>query len=143
MGTKRYTPSNLKSVSFQLTGLDDMVKRIRDAGNNIEAVVAEAVEAGAAPVYQDIKAWVEKHKLTGATEKGLTLSEVKRDGGRIWVEVGISTEDAPLAWHAVFVEYGTPTMKADPGIRPAFSGNRAKVRTIQKKILVKGGVPTA
>jgi len=141
MATKRYTPSNLKSVSFELTGLDDMVKRIQEAGNNIEKVVSEAVEAGAVPVYNDLKAWVEKHKLTGATAKGLTLSEVKKDGGRIWVEIGISTEDAPLAWHAVFVEYGTPKMKADPGIRPAFSGNRAKVRTIQKKILVKGGIP--
>lgn len=136
------TPSNLRTVRFELSGLDEYLEKIRAAGRNVEEVAAEAVRASVQPIYQDLKDWVDDHKLTGATAKGLTVSDIKREGGRIYVELGIDTTDAPLAWHAVFVEYGTPKVPADPGIRLAFQDNKARVRTIQKKILVRGGIPT-
>lgn len=135
------TPSNLQTIRFEVTGFDEYLKKIQAAGRNVEEVAAQAVKASVQPIYQDLKDWIDDHKLTGATAKGLSVSDIKREGGRIFVELGIDTTDAPLAWHAVFVEYGTPKVPADPGIRLAFNDNKARVRTIQKKILVRGGIP--
>jgi len=136
------SPSNLKTIKFNLKGTTELLKKIEKAGNNIERVVAHALEESAKPIYQDLDIWTAEHALTGATRKGMNLSNVVKSGNRFYVEVGIDTNKGPLAWHAVFVEYGSPTQKADPGIRKAFEGNKARVRTIQKRILVEGGIPT-
>lgn len=139
--SKLLTPSNLKSVRFELKGLDEYLKKIQNSGSNIEEAVTKAIEESAKPIHEDIKAWAEKHELTGATLKGVTLSEVQQDGNKFFIDVGIDTNKSPQSYHAVFVEYGTPTQPADPGIRNAFSQNKNKVKNIQKDILTKEGIP--
>jgi HK97 gp10 family phage protein len=69
------------------------------------------------------------------------LSDVQRDGNKFYVEVGIDENKSKNSWHGVFVEYGTPTQPADPGIRTSFISNKNKVKNIQKKVLAQGGVP--
>lgn len=142
MSRKLLTPSNLKAVSFELSGLDELLKRVQAAGNNVDDAVKEAVKHGGIPVYEDIKAWAEKHELTGTTLQGVALSEVQHNGNYFYVEIGIDDAQSEGAWHAVFVEYGTPHQAADPGIRNAFSQNKGKVKKIQKNILIKEGIPT-
>jgi HK97 gp10 family phage protein len=135
------TPSNLKLAKLELSGLDEYLKKIQAAGNNVDEAVKKAVEASCYPVNSYIKDWAEEHKFTGETLKGVKTSEIKQDGNYIYAEVGIDTTDAPTAWHAVFVEYGTPTQSADPGIRNAFDKNKSLVKGIQKDVLAKAGVP--
>jgi len=135
------TPSNLKSVRFDLKGLDEYLKKVEASGRNVEEAVKKAITESGKPIYEDIKAWAEKHKLTGATLEGVKMSPVKQDGNYIYIEIGIDTTESKNAWHAVFVEYGTPTQPADPGIRTAFSGNKNKVKKIQKEVLTKEGMP--
>lgn len=139
--SKLLTPSNLKSVRFELKGLDEYLKKIQEVGGNAEEAVSKAIEESAKPIYDDIRAWAEKHKLTGATLKGVAMSEVQREGNKFYVDVGIDTSKSENAWHAVFVEYGTPHQAADPGIRTAFAGNKSKVKKIQKDVLTKAGMP--
>lgn len=128
-------------VRMQLSGLEEYLENLKRAGANIDEVVSEAIYESAKPIEADIRAWAEKHKRTGAVLEGVELTPVQREGDRLFVEVGVSTEKNPHAWHAAFVEYGTPKMKADPGIWPAFNKNKAKVRRIQREILQRGGVP--
>ncbi len=135
------TPSNLKAVRFEISGLEEYLKKIQAAGASIDEVVTEAVEQSGHPIYEDILDWAAKHELTGATKKGVAISGVQKDGNRYYVEVGIDTSKSKYAWHAVFVEYGTPTQAADPGIRRAFQSNRRKVISIQKRILKERGIP--
>jgi HK97 gp10 family phage protein len=141
MGSKTLTPSNLRFARFELKGLDEYLARVQTAGNNVDDAVAEAVKESAKPILKDIEEWANKHKLTGATEKGVDLSDVQKEGNQTFVDVGINTEKSPGAWHAVFVEYGTPTQAADPGIRKAFSDNKSKVKKIQKEVLAREGIP--
>jgi HK97 gp10 family phage protein len=141
MGKKLLTPSNLKAVRFELSGLDEYLKRVQAAGNNVDDAVKKAVKAGSKPVYEDIKAWAEKHKFTGTTLKGVSVSDAQQSGNFIFVEVGIDSNVEYNAWHAVFVEYGTPAQPADPGIRTAFAQNKSKVKKIEKNILMKEGIP--
>ena len=133
------TPSNLKAVKFTITGLEEYLKNIEAAGNSVDAAVMEALEESAKPIYEDIEAWAKKHKLTGATLEGIVMSEVKRDGNYFYVEVGIDSDKNYGAWHAVFVEYGTPKMRADPGIRRAYSSNKSKVKKLQQQIFERKG----
>ena len=135
------TPSNLKTVRFNLTGLEEYLKEVQSVGNNVEEAVREALEESAKPIYAVIKTWAKKHELTGATLEGLIMTKVIQDGNYFYVEVGIDSRIKYTAWHAVFVEYGTPKMPADPGIRRAFSDNKGKVRRIQKQIFEKKGMP--
>jgi HK97 gp10 family phage protein len=133
-------PSSTK-VSFRVTGLEEYLEKIQKIGGNMETLVGEAIEASAQPIANDIRKWAEKHKRTGAALEGVDISPIQRDGDQIFVEVGINTKKKKSAWHIVFVEYGTPRMAADPGIRPAFKKNKVKVKNIQQEILQKGGVP--
>lgn len=135
------TPSNLKTVKLKVDGIEEYLEKIKKAGGDIVETVKEAIGESAKPIHEDIRIWAEKHKMTGATLKGVSLDEVKVEGNDIYVDVGIDTTLSPLSWHAVFVEFGTPKQAADPGIRPAFDNNKSKVKKIQKTILAKGGVP--
>lgn len=131
-------------IKFELTGFEAYLERLKKAGADIDVVVSKAIAESVKPIEKDILSWAEKHKLTGATLKGVEVSKIKRSGGFIYAEVGIdvsgNSAENPNAWHAVFVEYGTPTNPADPGVRTAFISNKSKVKRIQKKILEEGGI---
>ena len=134
------TSSNLKFARFELKGLDEYLKKIQEAGENIDEAVEEAVDESTKPIYADIEKWAKKHELTGATLKGVAKTDVQKEGNMFFSEVGIDTTHSKAAWHAVFVEYGTPKIPADPGIRPAF--NKSRIKKIQKQVLSKKGIPT-
>jgi HK97 gp10 family phage protein len=127
-------------MSITVRGLDEMLERVKKTGANMDGLVSEALEQGAELVSRDIKAWAEKHKRSGRVLGGVFKSGVLRSGDFLHVKVGISDEQSKGAWHATFVEYGTPRAKADPGIRPAFKRNKTRIRELQKKALERGGV---
>ena len=133
--------SRRTKVIFSVSGLEEYLEKIQKTGDNMDELVGKALMASAQPVYNDIRKWAEKHKRTGATLEGVDVSPVKKDGGFLYVDVGLNTAKNKDAWHAVFVEYGTPRKPAEPGIRPAFKKNQAKVKRIQRELLSKGGVP--
>lgn len=135
------TPSNLRTVRFELKGFEEYLEKIQQVGGNLEECVSKSIEESAKPIYEDIKSWAEKHKRTGQVLEGVSMSGVQKEGNNFFVEVGIDTNKSPDAWHAVFTEYGTPTQPADPGIRTAFDSNKKKVKNIQKRILAQGGMP--
>jgi HK97 gp10 family phage protein len=128
--------------SFKLTGVEEYLKKINEAGNNIDNAVKEAIKESAQPILEDMKAGAERHKRTGAVVEAVEVTEIKQDGNFIYVEIGVNEEKAKAgAWHAVFQEYGSPTFEKDPFIRPAFDNNKNDVKKIQRKVLKKWGVP--
>lgn len=138
------TPSNLKSIRFELKGINEYLEKVQAAGNDIDLAVREAVVESAKPIYDDIGQWAEKHAPDNrdpTTLKGVNMSDPKRDGNYNSVDIGIDSNQEYNAWHAVFVEYGTPTNTADPGIRRAFESNKSRVKKIQREVLGKWGVP--
>ncbi len=135
------TPSNLKSVKFELSGLDEYLAKIQAAGNNIDEACEAAIVASAQPIYDDIKTGAERHVRTGTTLAGVDLSNPIREGNKVFVEVGINENKSKGARHIVFTEYGSPTNPPDPFIRTAFTSNKAKVKKLQREILKARGVP--
>jgi|GEM_PF-6996082 len=141
MATKLLTPSNLKSIRFELSGLDEYAKAVQVAGNKVDEAIADAIEEIKEGIKDDIDSWAKEHENSGAVMRSVDATEVKQDGNYIYSDVGINSDKDYLGWHAVFVEYGTPRMPADPGIRNAFEWWRRKSKKIYKKHLEKRGVP--
>lgn len=129
------------SIRFQASGLEKYAKKVNAAARNIDQAAKKAVKESAAPIHDDIEAWAEKHKRTGIMMEGVSTSDVEQDGNYIHAFVGIDDDKSSGAWHAVFVELGTPTQPADPGIRTAFEKNKSKVKKIQREILKREGIP--
>jgi HK97 gp10 family phage protein len=146
MGSKLLTPSNLRFGSFKLSGIDEYLKKIEAMGRNVDEAVNEAIKESARPIQNEITYWAAMHSnpefTTGAVLKGSVASPVQRDGNFIYVDVGIDTSKSINSWHAVFIEYGSPTQSPDPGIRRAFESYKNDVKKIQRKVLKKWGVPT-
>lgn len=128
--------------TFKLTGVEEYLKKVQSAGNNIENAVKEAIKESAKPVLDDMKNGAERHRRSGEVVEAIEQSEVKQEGNFIYTEIGVNEDKAKEgAWVAVFQEYGSPTFPKDPFIRPAFDNNKSKVKSIQRKVLKKWGVP--
>lgn len=84
----------------------------------------------------------EPHRRTGKVVEAIEISDIKQDGNFIYAEIGINEEKAKDGgWVAVFQEYGSPTFKKDPFIRPAFDNNKSRVKSIQRSVLKRWGMP--
>lgn len=137
--------SNLgtKHIPFKVSGMEEYLKKIADLGKNVDTVIAEAIHYSAQPIHDDISMWASRNSgvsgTTGTVKRGVLPAEVEQIGNEISQEIGVSGEAE--SWHAVFVEYGSPKQKADPGVRKAFESNLSKVKARQKKVLIEAGVP--
>lgn len=133
--------TNSRSIRLDVSGVEDYLARVAAAGRSVDEAVKMALHESAAPILSDIEKWAEKHKLTGTVVAGVSLADPKQYGNEIVVQVGIDDEKSPGAWHATFVECGTPTNTADPGIRLSFEKNKSKVKKIQRDVLKREGMP--
>lgn len=141
--------------TFKLTGVEEYLKKVQEAGNNIDDAVKEAIKESAKPILDEMKSGASRHgigehttpkgytyKRTGEVLDSLEITDIKTDGNFIYAEVGVNEEKAKEgAWVAVFQEFGSPTFPADPFIRPAFDNNKSRVKSIQKGVLKRWGVP--
>lgn len=141
MASKLLTPSNLRFARFELKGLEEYAERLKKAGGDVDEAVAEAVDEIKEGVKDDIQKWASKHVSTGAVLDSVDASDVIQDRNAIYAEVGINTKIKETSWHAVFVEYGTPRMAADPGVRTAFTKWKARQKSIFKRVFEKRGLP--
>lgn len=128
-------------VTFELKGFEELLEQVQKAGGNIEEAVTEAIQESGKPVLEDIRKWAKKHKRSGAALEGVDQGPPRNDGGLIYADIGVNSDISPGAWHIAFVEYGTPTVKADPGVHEAFRKNKNKIRKIQAEVLRKAGIP--
>lgn len=129
-------------VQFKLTGLEEYLSNVNKAGNDVVEAAKEAIEESVKPIVQEMKAGAQPHILTGKVYNAIEATPTKIDGNKIYSDVGINEEKAKDgAWKAVFQEFGAPNFPKSPFIRPAFDNNRNKIRSVQRKILKKRGVP--
>lgn len=129
------TPTNLKAVRFELSGLDEFVQKLLKLDKDVDTIFEKAINEIKEGIRADIKEWASKHYDTGIVYESVNASSVFNDGNNLYAMVGIDSNIHYDAWHAVFVEYGTPTIPADPGVRRAFDKWRKKSPEIFEKYL--------
>ena len=121
------------SMKLDTKGIEAMLERIKKAGGNIEQAAEKALTESAEPFFDDLRAGIAKHRLTGETERSLRKNRVEWEGGKASIKIGFDINNGGLP--ALFVEYGTPTQKAQPFIRPAIVKNKSKAKRIQQTVL--------
>lgn len=125
-------------------GIEEYLNKIEALGKNVDNIVKEAIEESVKPIVLDMKQGQSKHYRTGNVYDAIEAQPVIQVGGYISSKVGIDLVKHPEAIHAVFQEYGDSHSDQfpDPFIRPSFDDNVKLVKSIQRKILKKAGVPT-
>lgn len=111
---------------------------------DVDAAVHDALDEVAGYLLKEMQQGVERHYQTGAAYEAITRTEVQSAGNRQWVEVGalhIRAENAN-GFHVVYLEYGSPTLAADPWLRPAME-KKAEISKIIMDTFKKWGVPNA
>jgi HK97 gp10 family phage protein len=127
---------DLKSMAKYL---DKFVSDVGDA--NLDAAVVEALDKVADFLLYEMQYRVWPHHRQGNAYDAIKRTEVKTNGHEHWVYVGaleIRTVDKK-GFHIVYQEYGSPTMKADPWLRPSME-QRSAIRKIIKDTFKKWGV---
>lgn len=129
---------------FKVTGIEEALKRAQDLGKNIDSIVKEAIDESVKPIISDMIAGAERHRDSGDVVEAIEAQPATQEGGYIYSQVGIDLNKHPEAMHAVYQEYGDAHSPGfpDPFIRPAFDNNVKLVKSIQRKVLKKAGVPT-
>ena len=124
--------------SFSVSGLDEWLEALRQADANVEAVAAEAVEAGGQVLLAGMLSRVPVD--TGNLRDHLTVDGPHQEpNGEVWVEVGLpkKSTDAKTMRYGTVQEYGSAHTHAQPYIRPAFDSDRAKARKVMVDVLKK------
>ena len=124
------------TMKLDLNGFKELLERFQKAGGNIDAAAEKALTESAKPFMEDLKTGIKKHHRTGLTEASLKVpTQIEREGNRLTLNVGFDLGKGGLP--ALFLEFGTPRMKADPFIQPAIQRNQSRSRKIQKELLAK------
>ena len=142
-GYKSYGKTAL-GQGIKFGGTEEYLRKIQALGKNIDDVVKEAIKESVKPILVDMIAGAERHKDSGEVVEAIEAQPVTQEGGYISSKVGIDLVKHQEAIHAVFQEYGDGHSDnfPDPFIRPAFDDNVKLVKSIQRKVLKKAGVPT-
>jgi HK97 gp10 family phage protein len=141
-GYSSYGKSAL-GVSIGINGLDEYLKKIEAAGNDIDETCKDAVNAALPIVEKPMIEGAKRHERSGDVVKAIETTPAKQEGNYIYGTVGIDIAKHPEAIHAVFQEYGdghSPEFP-DPFIRPAFDEHKSEIKKAERDVLKKAGVP--
>ncbi len=122
------------SLKLQLHGVEELLEKIQKMHGDIHQAAEQAMLASAKPFHQDLLVAIKKHRRSGLTESTLKpVDACKWQGNQCSLEVGFHIKSGGLP--ALFLEYGTPRMKAYPFIRPAINRNKRIAKKIQQETI--------
>lgn len=139
-GFKSYGKTAL-SASFNVSGIDEFLRKIEAAGKNIDDACKKAVDAAVPIVQKSMIDGAERHRDTGEVVNSIEALKAKQQGNYIYGLIGIDFDKHPEAFEGVFQEYGdghSPDFP-DPFVRPAVDNNRKQINSIIKSTLKKEG----
>lgn len=117
-----------KYARISLSGLDDYLAKVAEAGRNIDAVVKDALEEYGGEILSEMQQLVPRD--TGNLANHLTMTNGSI-GNTHYVDIGLDMSDRESVLYGIYQEWGTASMPAHPYIRPAFDHHK---RTIYKSI---------
>jgi len=137
------------SATIVLPNFDQYLAKIESAGNNIDTVCENAVNAALPIVEKHMKDGASRHRKgtgkygTDAVYDAIEITPAKKQGNYIYGTVGIDMQKHPEAINGVYQEYGdghSPDFP-DPFVRPAIDEHKAEIRKAERDVLKKGGIP--
>lgn len=125
-----------KSIMAKVEKMVDNLSTI-----DVDAAVTEALNDVTEYLLKEMQTAVKRHYRKGNAYRAVKRTDVQRAGNYQWVYVGamdIRAEDKD-GFHVIYLEYGSPTLPADPWLRPAFE-KRAQIQKIVLDTFRKYGV---
>ena len=131
---KKVRGSSLNGKGLEMYGVSDLLKKIENAGGNVENAVKKAVDESLKIVGADMQKFMAGHKLTGDTMRSYeqTPAQIGKKG-LIEAEVGYNAKKGGLP--AIFLDVGTPKMKPYFFRYYAVENNRKRIEDIQQQAL--------
>ena len=124
---------------LETTGFAEYLERIARAGQEVDAIAAEALKAGGEILLDGMKRRVPKD--THNLEEHLTVLGPHRDGNFHYITVGMpKAADAETARYGNVQEYGSSSMAAQPYIRPTMDQDMGKARKAMKEVFEESGL---
>lgn len=138
------------SATISMPNLDSYLKKIQDAGNDIDDACISAVNSALPIVEKAMKDGAARHRKgvgkygTDAVYNAIEITPAHTAGNYIYGTVGIDLDKHPEAFNGVYQEYGdghSPQFP-DPFVRPSTEGeNKKKILAAERAELRKRGIP--
>lgn len=129
------------AVKTRLTtkGFEEYLEALQKAGEDIDAIADDALEAGGQILLSGMQQRVPKD--THNLERHLSLEGPFVEGNFHYVEVGLDTTkaDADTARYGNVQEYGSARTPAQSYIRPTLDHDMAKARSAMRRIFEERG----
>lgn len=125
-------------TTLSTKGLAEQLERIIQAGQDIDAAVDDALQAGGEVLVDGMKR--RAPVLTGNLAGTIHATEPRQDGNFHTIEVGLPSDvDAETARYGNAQEFGTANMPAHPYLRPTIDEDGRKAQRAMKNTLVDRG----
>ncbi len=122
--------ANKTRIEFE--GFENVIAKLTKLEGNIRETTDKALKETHKIVTQKASKEIERHYLTGQTEKSIyNDANIDWTGTLASVSVGFSIRQGGIA--SIFLMYGTPRMKKDQKLYNAFWGKKTKEEIIKKQ----------
>lgn len=125
-------------ADIELEGVDEILNKLQQIGNNISRLENKALKNAAQPVLDDVKSSNSFNDRSGNLRKGLKISNIKNKEGVKYVLVGVDKSDNSKIYYGKFLEFGTSKMSAKPFMQPAYEKNKDNIQKTIAETLKEG-----
>ena len=125
-------------ADIELEGVDEILNRLQQIGNNISRLENRALKNAAQPVLDDAKSSNAFNDRSGNLRKNLKISNIKSKEGMKYVLVGVDKSDNSKIYYGKFLEFGTSKMSAKPFMQPAYEKNKDNIQKTIAETLKEG-----
>lgn len=125
-------------IGLQFEGFDELAAQFEQLGGDLRSATENALKASKQAVTPGIDQAINKHRLTGDTERSLDKKiRVKWEGTTASIDIGFHISQGGLP--SVFLMYGTPRVKKDTKLYNSIYGSKVKkqIAEVQKEVFQK------
>lgn len=125
-------------IGLQFEGFDELAAQIEQLGGDLRSATENALKASKQAVTPGIDQAINKHRLTGDTERSLDKKiRVEWEGTTASIDIGFHISQGGLP--SVFLMYGTPRVKKDTKLYNSIYGSKVKkqIAEVQKEVFQK------
>lgn len=134
------TKSRASFITLQLEGFDELLKKIENAGVDVNNAVNACMNKSANIQESELKSQMNKKRVSSSLINRMPKPEVKWSGNVCSAKVGYikgryDPNNLSDGYKAVFINYGTPRIKPREFIKAAKNKARRQIKQSQQETL--------
>ena len=129
-------------LKIEITGFDEILKKIEEAGGSIKGAVSTCAQESAKTLQNELNIQQQKKKVSSSLISRMPNYEIEWSGNRCYAKVGYKMgkydpKHLSDGFKAVFINYGTPRIKPRKFIKAAKSKAKQKIKKQQQDTFEK------